>query len=177
MVGSINPRKNHALALEAFDRLWSEGLGARLVIIGNAGWMTEAFEKRVKKHPELGQRLRWYVNVSDAELDYAYRHATALLTPSLAEGFNLPIIEALSRGCRVYASDLAVHREVGGSRVSYFPAQTPGGLCELIRQDAARLRNGQQPPLAPFHWQDWQTSCRQLLANLKPAAPTKAKAA
>jgi alpha-1,2-rhamnosyltransferase len=175
MVGSINPRKNHALALDAFDKLWKEGLNARLVIIGNAGWMTEAFEKRVKTHPELDRRLHWYKNVSDAELDYAYRHAKALLTTSLAEGFNLPIIEALTRGCPVYASDLPVHREVGGTRVSYFSAHSPMGLCELIRQDA-RLGNEQQPP-SPFHWQDWQASCRQLLTNLKPKTPTKTKAA
>ncbi len=95
MVGSVNPRKNHALALDAFDRLWAEGSQARLVIIGNAGWMTEDFEKRVNHHPQSGRRLHWYKNVSDAELDYAYRHAKALVTPSLAEGFNLPIIEAL----------------------------------------------------------------------------------
>lgn len=177
MVGSINPRKNHALALDAFDRLWQEGVDARLVIIGNAGWMTEEFERRVKQHPELGQRLHWYVNVSDAELDYAYRHAAALLTTSLAEGFNLPIIEALHQGCRVYASDLPVHREVGGTRATYFPTHSPDGLCELIRQDAAHSQNGKPTASAPFQWQDWQSSCRQLLSNLKPATPTKTKAA
>jgi alpha-1,2-rhamnosyltransferase len=175
MVGSINPRKNHALALEAFDRLWNEGSQAKLVIIGNAGWMTEDFERRVNQHPELGRNLHWYVNVSDAELDYAYRHATALLTPSLAEGFNLPIIEALSRGCRVYASDLNVHREVGGQWAEYFPTHSPEGLCERIRQDAVGFQNG--TPAAPFHWQDWQSSCRQLLTSLKPIVPTKTKAA
>lgn len=175
MVGSINPRKNHALALNAFDRLWKEGFKANLLIIGNAGWMTEEFERRVHQHPETGRRLHWHTNVSDAELDYAYRHSKALLTTSLAEGFNLPIIEALTRGCPVYASDLAVHREVGGTRVKYFPLDSPAGLCELLRRDAAQSRHGK--PATPFQWHDWQSSCRQLLSNLKPATPTKTKAA
>jgi alpha-1,2-rhamnosyltransferase len=117
--------------------------------------------------------LHWYVNVSDSELDYAYRHARALLTTSLAEGFNLPIIEALSRGCPVFASDLAVHQEVGGTRVSYFPASSPDGLCELVRNSL----QGHRTPSPSFQWQDWQSSCRQLLSNLKPTVSTKTKAA
>lgn len=177
MVGSINPRKNHALALDAFDRLWKQGSNARLLIIGNAGWMTEDFEKRIQQHPETGRRLYWYKNVSDSELDYAYRHAKALLTTSLAEGFNLPIIEALSRGCAVYASDLKVHQEVGGQRVKYFPVHSPMGLCELLRQDAAHSRNGKPAATPLFQWHDWQSSCRQLLSNLNPLVPAKTKAA
>jgi glycosyltransferase involved in cell wall biosynthesis len=173
MVGSINPRKNHAVALDAFDRLWKDGSSAQLLILGNAGWMTEDFEKRIKQHPETGRRLHWCKNISDSELDYAYRHAKALLAPSLAEGFNLPIIEALSRGCAVFASDLKVHREVGGTRVSYFPADSSDGLCELIRNSP----QGNRPRLTNFQWHDWQSSCRQLLSNLKPQVPTKTKAA
>jgi O-antigen biosynthesis alpha-1,2-rhamnosyltransferase len=173
MVGSINPRKNHALALDAFDRLWAAGSDARLVIIGNPGWMTEEFERRVKCHPQLHQGLHWFTNVSDAELDFAYRSARALISTSLAEGFNLPIVEALQRGCPVYASNLPVHREVGGSRARYFSTDSPESLCEILRREMEQSFSQNQSLASSLDWPDWEASCRQLLTNLQSAKPTR----
>ena len=166
MVGSINPRKNHLLVLDAFDRLWAEGSEARLAIIGNIGWTTEAFERRVKKHPQLKRRLFWYNKVSDAELDFAYRNARAMITASIAEGFNLPIVEALERGCPVYASDFPVHREVGGTHAAYFSADGPEGLYQLLHNETARSLEELRKRAGTFQWPDWPDSCRQLLENL-----------
>jgi glycosyltransferase involved in cell wall biosynthesis len=54
------------------------------------------------------------VNVSDAELWYLYHHATAVLVPSMAEGFSLPLVEGLAANVPVVCSDIPVHREVAG---------------------------------------------------------------
>jgi alpha-1,2-rhamnosyltransferase len=178
MVGSINPRKNHMLALDAFDRLWAEGLDARLVIIGNIGWTTDEFERRVKKHPERNRRLHWHTRVSDADLEHAYQHARALITASIAEGFNLPIVEALQRGCPVYASDFPVHREVGGSHAVYFSTDSADGLYHLLRDDCQASGSVNRYLAAGFTWPNWQASCRQLLTNLQaPSGGQKSKAA
>ena len=181
MVGSINPRKNHMLVLDVFDRLWAEGSQARLAIVGNIGWTTEAFERRVRKHPQLKRRLFWYSKVSDAELDFAYRNSRAMITASNAEGFNLPIVEALQRGCPVYASDFPVHREVGGTHATYFSADSPEGLHRLLRQETPGVVAELRKRASSFTWPDWPDSCRQLLTNLRTIheqiRPQKPKAA
>jgi len=166
MVGMVSPRKNHALALDAFERLWSSGVDARLVIVGNYGWDCADLTDRLRRHPQLGHKLFWFKDVNDSELDYCYRHAAGLVTASFAEGFNLPIVEALSKACPVLASDLPVHREVGGNFAAYFPSGDALALADLI---AEHRRRGSLPGVKPaegYRWPDWTESCRQLLSRV-----------
>jgi hypothetical protein len=112
----------------------------------------------------------WFPDLRDHELDLCYRRSQALLTPSLAEGFNLPIVEALSRGATVLASDLAVHREVGGPHAAYFPTDDPQQLAKLIDQlSCAGSLPGVLPPES-FRWPDWTESCRHLLTETRRLA-------
>lgn len=166
MVGMLSPRKNHGLAIDAFDQLWARGSEVNLVIAGKLGWDTEVLVKRIQSHPQYGHRLFWLNDVRDGDLEYGYQHAAGLITTSLAEGFNLPIVEALSRGCPVLATDLPVHREVGGSHAVYFPAGQPEALAALVsaQQTAGTLPG--LPATTNFHWPDWRESCRQLLEQV-----------
>ena len=162
MVGTISPRKNHRFALEACEQIWRSGGDARLAIVGGVGWDSEGLVQRLRQHPELGRRLFWLERVGDRELAHCYRRAAALVTPSWAEGFNLPIVEALHQGCPVWASDLPVHREVGGSVARYFPLDDVGGLVALWQRAAA----GDNPRPRDFHWPDWSQSCQSLLRQV-----------
>jgi glycosyltransferase involved in cell wall biosynthesis len=162
MVGTISPRKNHAFALDACERIWRGGGDARLAIVGGVGWDSDALVHRMRQHPEWGRRLFWFERVGDRELAHCYRRAAALVTCSKAEGFNLPIVEALHLGCPVWASDLPVHREVGGDFAQYFPLADPAGLAELWRGAAM----GQNLRPGGFTWPDWQESCRLLLHQI-----------
>lgn len=157
MVGMISPRKNHRLALDAFDLLWNEKSEAKLAIAGRYGWDCEALRNRIVAHPQYGRRLFWFQDCRDHELDYLYRRAAGLLTCSYAEGFNLPIVEALRRGCPVLASDLPVHREVGGPSAAFFSPNDPALLAAMIAR-----RQPAEPPSA-FRWPDWTESCRELI--------------
>ncbi len=162
MVGTISPRKNHVFALEACEQIWRSGGAARLAIVGGVGWDSAGLVQRLRQHPELGRRLFWLERVGDRELAHCYRRAAALVTPSWAEGFNLPIVEALHQGCPVWASDLPVHREVGGSVARYFPLDDVGGLVALWQRAAA----GDNPRPRDFHWPDWSQSCQSLLRQV-----------
>jgi alpha-1,2-rhamnosyltransferase len=175
MVGMISPRKNHALAIDAFDRLWSAGVDVRLAIAGNYGWDCTDLMDRIRSHPQFGQKLFWFKDVCDSELDYCYRHAAGLVTASFAEGFNLPIVEALSKGCPVLASDLPVHREVGGAHATYFHSGDAAGLADLISEHRRRATLVGVASPEGFDWPDWTESCRDLLRQiivLASARPT-----
>lgn len=132
-VGTIEPRKGHRLALQAFEALWAEAADARLIIVGRRGWFEDAVVAEIRRHPEFGRRLFWFEDVEDAELSYLYDHATALVFASYAEGFGLPIVEAARRGRPVICSDIPVFREVGRDGALYFRVNDSAALAGAIR--------------------------------------------
>jgi glycosyltransferase involved in cell wall biosynthesis len=165
-VGMMSPRKNHALALDALDRLWEHDSAPSLVIVGKYGWRCEEVAQRIRNHREFGRRLFWFESVTDDELDFCYRHATALLTTSFAEGFNLPIVESLSRGTPVLATDIPTHREVAGPYAAFFPPRDPDALAKVLMHPEASLRRQQVRSPATFSWPDWNASCQEFLLRL-----------
>ncbi|WP_018859991.1 glycosyltransferase family 4 protein [Rhizobium sp. 42MFCr.1] len=135
MVGTLEPRKGHTVALDAFDALWSQGIDIKLTIIGKAGWGVESLIRRIEGHTEFGQRLRWFNGISDEELQKAYAGSDALVATSYAEGFGLPIVEAAHFGKPVIASDIPVFREVTarGQDCRFFTPGSSLALAETIR--------------------------------------------
>ncbi len=122
MVGTVEPRKGHAQALDAFELLWQEGCGYQLVIVGKPGWNVEEFVSRFTNHEERGQRLFWFQGISDEYLSLFYERSTCLLAASEGEGFGLPLIEAAKHKLPVLARDIKVFREVGKGSADYFYA-------------------------------------------------------
>lgn len=120
MVGSIEPRKNHGFVLDAFDRFWGQGGQATLVVVGRQDWNSERLLARIAGHDQLGQQLFVLRDASDAELDHGYRHASALVIASEAEGFGLPIVEAFQHGLPILCSDIPVFREIADRRATFF---------------------------------------------------------
>ncbi|HOL94796.1 MAG TPA: glycosyltransferase family 1 protein [bacterium] len=109
-VGTREPRKNLDTLLQAYAEARRQGLNAEFVIAGRLGWMMDETSLP-------GVRLPGHVE-EDA-VPALYRHARAVIAPSLYEGFDLPASEALACGAPVLASDIPVHREVLGDRVQY----------------------------------------------------------
>lgn len=137
MVGTIEPRKRHAVVLAAFEALWAEGSEARLVLMGKSGWGMDAFVARLREHPERGHRLHWFEQASDADVTAGYARARALVFASIYEGYGLPIVEAARAGVPVIASDIPVLREVGGAGVAYFAVDDPVDLARVLRDASA----------------------------------------
>lgn len=130
LVGTLEPRKNHKLLLDAFDRtLFQENLA--LVFAGRCGWNVEALERRIAGHSQKGRLFEHFQGKNDATIDYLYRHAFLAAYPSFNEGYGLPIVEALSRGTPVLASNCEVLREVGGGACRY---ASPTDAAEWIRE-------------------------------------------
>jgi glycosyltransferase involved in cell wall biosynthesis len=133
--GSIEPRKNLLLLLTAWKKIVGE-LGAaapKLVVVGaRASYISETaaildFCAAIRDH------LVEVEGLSTNGLRILLAGAKALLMPSLAEGFGIPIIEALACGTPVIASDIAAHREAGGEAVQYLdPTDAPAWARAIV---------------------------------------------
>lgn len=134
MLGTIEPRKNHWLLLQLWRQL-IERLGEaapRLVIVGQRGWECENVADLLERCEVLKDFVFEYPACSDAELATLLHHAQALLFPSFAEGFGMPLVEALALGVPVIASDLPAFREIAGDIPEYVDPLDGARWRELI---------------------------------------------
>ena len=132
-VSTVEPRKNHALVLDAYDVLRDEVDDFGVVFVGKVGWKTETLIERIRSHPDLGTRIHWFERVDDPALDGLYEAAHCAVMPSFYEGFGLPIIEALSRGVPTLSSNGGALPEAGGDWVDYFDPASVTELVALLR--------------------------------------------
>ena len=166
MVGTIEPRKGHAVVLEAFERLWAAGRDDRLLIVGKIGWSVDALMQRCAAHPELGRRLFIVHNASDVMLAEAYGFVRAAIIASEIEGFGLPLVEALHKGLPVIASDIPVFREIAGEAALYFAVGDASSLADTVLAMDGAITTYRQAARA-FRWIEWPDSARQFLTALK----------
>lgn len=118
-LGTIEPRKNHMLLLHLWRRL-AERLGEEtptLVVVGRRGWENEMVVDLLDRSPSVRAHVVEANDLADLALAALMKGARALLFPSFAEGYGLPLAEALALGAPVVASDLRVFREIAGDHV------------------------------------------------------------
>ena len=121
MLGTIEARKNHLMILQIWRRL-SERMGdaaPRLVIIGQRGWECENVIDLLERCEALQGLVTELNGASDATVSTYLKHAQALLFPSFAEGYGMPLVEALQAGTPVIASDLIAFREISADIPDY----------------------------------------------------------
>lgn len=104
-------------------------LSEHLVLAG--GGPLRQHERHLLSHSGLRGRVH-VVHPDDAQLAWLYRHCRAVLVPSLAEGFSLPLIEALACDAPVLASDLPVHREIGAGYVELLDPNDPAAWRQAL---------------------------------------------
>jgi glycosyltransferase involved in cell wall biosynthesis len=116
-IGTIEGRKNHLLLLHLWRQMaltMQASEFPRLVIIGKRGWENAQVLAMLDRCAELQGHVEEVSGCSDTRLATLLRNAGALVMPSFAEGYGMPVAEALSVGVPVICSDIAAHREVGG---------------------------------------------------------------
>jgi glycosyltransferase involved in cell wall biosynthesis len=120
-LSTIEPRKNLLFLFTVWRRL-IERLGPRtprLVVAGARGWENENIADVLERSRELGPYLVEVSDLCDDALARLLSGATALVQPSSIEGFGLPLIEGLTLGLPVVASDIAAHREVAAGYADF----------------------------------------------------------
>lgn len=115
MVGTIEGRKNHWLILNVWRSL-IDSLGEncpKLIIVGKRGWECEQVFALLDRSIQLHDYVIELDRCTDQQMLYLFKHTQALLFPSNAEGFGLPLVEALLMKVPVLASDISIFREIG----------------------------------------------------------------
>lgn len=166
MVGTVEPRKGYAQALDAFEGMWARGIPVELAVVGRAGWRVERLLARLGSHPELGRRLHWIEGADDAELLAAYRDCDVLLAASEGEGYGLPLVEAAALGLPVLARDLPVFREVAGEGAEYFRGVGGADLDFAVCEWISFRGRGETPDPARIGTHTWRESAEALAAAL-----------
>jgi glycosyltransferase involved in cell wall biosynthesis len=129
-VGAPDPHKNVDVLLAALSSIPASAR-PRLTIVGP--WSDRARAEVEADATRLGiGNVAVEADVSESRLDVLYRTVTALIVPSRREGFGLPILEAMARGCPIVAADLPVLREVGADAAVYVTTNDAGALSDAI---------------------------------------------
>lgn len=133
-LGTLEPRKNVEALVVACERMWGRRRSRPdLVLAGGAGWKTAALHRRIARSP-----FRDKIHVAGYAAREAarelYRAAEVFVYPSLAEGFGLPVLEAMACGTPVVASTADALVEVGGEAALYAPPRDVEALSRAIEQ-------------------------------------------
>jgi glycosyltransferase involved in cell wall biosynthesis len=160
-LGTIEGRKNHRLLLEVWQRLIDRmGNDApQLLIIGQRGWEAEPVFEMLDRCEKLRGHVTELSCCSDQELAGHLASARALLFPSLAEGFGLPLVEALTSGVPAIASNLPVFSEICGEIPTYLSASDDAAWEQAILNFAASesaQRSAQLERMKGFVPPTWQ---------------------
>ncbi len=170
VLATIEPKKNHIMLLDIWRRLAAEeGQPPRLVLIGQRGWKTEAIAEALARSDLPPGAVTEHNALSDDRVQALLSGARALLAPSLAEGFGLPVGEALALNVPVVCSDIPAHRYVGGDAPDYLPASDADAWLQAVRDYSASdslRRRAQLARIGRWRAPSWDDHFEQVLPVL-----------
>jgi len=166
-IGTIEPRKNHLLLLKLWRKMALEmGSGApHLVIVGRRGWENENIVDMLERCPSIRGKVHEFSSLTDSQVCALIQDAQALLMPSFAEGYGLPIAEALALGVPVLCSNLPAFIEVGGDVPEFFdPLDGPSWHAAIVAyaQPNSPRRTAQVMRLGNWIAPDWPAHFRKV---------------
>ena len=166
VVGTIEARKNHLLLLKIWQRLILD-LGDKapiLLLIGQRGWEIDDVARILDQDDSLQGHVIELGRCGDSQMIGLVSGAKALLMPSFAEGFGIPVIEALQSGTPVSASDLGVFREVAGDIPLYLRPDDLTAWTEAILSysDVSEDRQRQLSLIANYVAPTWGDHFRKV---------------
>jgi len=166
-VGTIEPRKNLAVLVRAFEEVLSVRPSSqlRLVLAGGRGWLSEPLFELIERSPARG-RVVLTGYVSDEQLRALYSACSAFVYPSLYEGFGLPPLEAMSCGAAIVAGRTPAVEEVTAGAARLFDPRDATALArtllELLDHDDARRALSEAGLARAAHF-SWERTARTTL--------------
>lgn len=167
MVGTVEPRKNHHLALEALQQYYfgDKSRNVKLLIMGKDGWLNDVFKELYISEGELKERVLWIQDASDEELGWAYSNCDALLFPSKAEGFGLPLVEAAMFNLPILCSDIPIFREIAEEHADYFTVDSVESLRNAIVRWIDTDKHPSSKLIRTYSWRECALEILNILAG------------
>jgi len=136
--GNLEPKKNLERLVQAFQQARRGGLEGELILVGGAGWGTDL------ARPRPAADVRWLGYVPPRDLPGLFHLASEVAFPALAEGFGLPVVEAMASGTVVVASNVPAVAESDPQAVIHIDPLSVDSLAEGLlrgrREEALRRR-------------------------------------
>ncbi len=173
-ISTLEPRKNLPMLFEAFAKIQESYPHLDIVIAGAKGWKTDGITDRIEDLGLTG-RVHFLGFVPDAEVAALFQHCRVAVTASFEEGFGVPVLEAMTFGAIVAASNSPAIKEVGGDVPFYFdPSNSDSiaaGLTDAlsIPDRESRIAAGKDRSKL-FSWAD---SARALLQGIESLVRNK----
>jgi glycosyltransferase involved in cell wall biosynthesis len=149
-VGNFYPHKNVEALIAAFNKV-KEKNDFRLLLVGPANYFSRELA--------LGDRVILRTDLGSQDLSDLYKHAYALVFPSFAEGFGLPVVEAMHFGTPLILSDIPVFREIAGDQAVYFDPHSVDSIHDMIQ---SVIHSVLLNPLKPTHLDESKYSFRTM---------------
>lgn len=170
VVGTVSPRKNYVLLLQAYRLYLAQTRAAGeepwpLQISGKLGWQVSEFQQELATFSDE-PLLQYGGYLPDAELIELSTHSKVLVYPSLYEGFGIPVLNAVLTGAEVLAADIPVFRQSFGEALRYFDPLSAEALASQLRE-VSHLQHSQvthfrQQLAALYNWKDVATNLVKL---------------
>ena len=171
IVGSLEKRKGHDVLLESLEHL---KISESIIVIGRPGYDGNRIGYEIVHHPDYGKRLFLIDDCPDNLLQIAYSRCCAVILPSRAEGFGLPLIEAAMKGKKIIANDIPIFREVANDyslQVQFYAKNCPKSLANAITLTSKEQNNIIEPKFSMLKsiptWRDSAKSMLEILDELR----------
>lgn len=158
-VGNLEPKKGLHTLLDAYATV-ADTMAADLVVAGRPAWKSRELCQRMRAYTGPG-RIQILGRVTGADLPALYQHASALVLPSLSEGFGLPVLEAMAAGVPVVHSDCPALVETAGGAGICFQRGDAHGLAAALRRvhesatARVELREQGRARARSLSWERW----------------------
>jgi glycosyltransferase involved in cell wall biosynthesis len=171
-VGSLQPHKNLARILKAYDLLRTQNrTECELLVVGKKqnGFNDVTIDAKYQDDPDI--RFTGYL--SDEELGQLYQQAEAFVFPSLEEGFGMPIVEAFYAGCPVVTSNCSCMPEIAGDAAILVDPRDPESIADGIERAIAdnifrhELVNRGRDRAILYNWPNAATQVHRELVRLE----------
>jgi len=159
-VGSVEPKKNLPMLVEAFGLAKKSGLQAKLKIVGRASWQSNELANLMRQDSSLENHVEFVGFVPHRELPQLIAASRGLVLPSRYEGFGIPVVEAMAAGTPVLCTKRGALESTGGTAAAYFDPDDVEGLANLLvsvdsdPQRRDNMREQGRKHAANFTWQN-----------------------
>lgn len=170
------PHKNHEVLVRALAKVVAQRPGVTLVLTGRPGPGDAAIAALAHEHG-IGSAVRRLGRLPRHDLDALFDAAAALVFPSTHEGFGLPLLEAMTRGCPILAADASAIPEIVGGNGQLLPPHDSAAWADAIvallvdPERRATLATASSDGLARFRWDETAAAIVDVYRSVAAASP------